>query len=170
VNGGSGWDTLPKPPPRLTRTARVKLLLAAWQPALIKSWNEWTVRLRHWLTVALLLVAALIAGRTASRTRRQLRIQLARHQHQERQQEQPTELTESAPLAPSPWAATEGAIPTWLEQLGNQLKPHDAGLYGRLRRRIEPLLHDAPGRAALASNALSHTILIVLLFELFRVL
>jgi hypothetical protein len=31
-------------------------------------------------------------------------------------------------------------------------------------------LHDAPGRVALASNALSHTILLVLLFELIRVM
>lgn len=169
VNGGPGWDALPKPPPRPTRAARVKLLLAAWQPALFESANEWLMWLRHWLTVALLFAAALVAGRVATRTRRQLRVQLARHPPQ-RQQERPTELTESAPTAPSPWATTEGAIPTWLEQLVNQLRPHAAVLYARLRRPVEPLLHDAPGRAALVSNALSHTILIVLLFELIQVI
>jgi hypothetical protein len=169
VNGGPGWDAPPKPRPRLTRAARAKLLLAAWQPALVKTANDWLIWLRHWLTVALLSAAALVAGRVAARTRRQLRIQLARHP-QQRQQEQTPELNGSAPPAPSPWLATEGAIPTWLEQLGRQLRPHAAVLYGHLRRRIEPLLQDAPGRAALASNALSHTILIVLLIELIRMI
>jgi TolA-binding protein len=169
VNGAHGWDAPPKPRPRPTRAARAKLLLAAWQPAIVNSANEWLKWLRHWLTVALLFAAALVAGRVASLTRRQLRVQLARHP-QRRQQERPPELTGSAPDAPSPWANTEGMIPTWLEQLGNQLRPHAVVLYGHLRRRIEPLLHDAPGRAALVSNALSHMILIALLFELIRVI
>lgn len=181
VNGGPGWDAPPKPRPRLTRTARVKLLLAAWQPAVVKSANEWLAWLRHWLTVALVFAAALVSGRVARCTRRQLRIQFARHQHQPRRPEQPSELTEGEPRsgltegesftpASAHWLTTSEASLGWLEQMGRHLRPHAAVLYGRLRRRIEPLLHDAPGRAALASNALSHAILLVLLFELIRVL
>ncbi|HJR08030.1 MAG TPA: tetratricopeptide repeat protein [Pyrinomonadaceae bacterium] len=171
VNGGPGWHLPPKPKPRPTRAARIKMFLVAWQPSIVNYWNYSLSRLRYWLNVALLLAATLIAGRVAARTRQGLRRELARH----KPSSESVELTESTATTPAtlqtesaPWLITTPATLGWMEQMSLRLKPHADALYRRLRRRVEPLLHDAHGRAALASNALAHTALIVLLFEFIR--
>lgn len=48
VNGGAGWDAPPKPQPRLTRSARIKLKLES----ILRSADEfWKQKGRRWLTI-----------------------------------------------------------------------------------------------------------------------
>ena len=158
ANSVVGWHTPPEPKSHPNGLALLKLRLAKAQRIFAAFWAAWADWLSHWLTVAL-DVATTIAGRTAARARRQLRVQLARHPPL-----QPDLLETAPPPTPAPWSIAVAVTQSWTEQMRARLSNNF--LFRQLRRRIKPLLHDAPLRAALATNALAHTILTVLLCTL----
>src|SRR5205807_592452 len=67
--------TLSKPPPRLTRTARLKLFISLFKDRLTSFWNE---NGRRWLTEILIVVGLLVTARIAKRNHRRLRARIAR--------------------------------------------------------------------------------------------
>ena len=83
VNGGAGWAAPPKPPPRLTRTARLKILLNSLKEHLASFWNE---KGKRWLTEVAIMLGLLFTGRMARRNRRRLRARIARQRIEQAKQ------------------------------------------------------------------------------------
>lgn len=82
VNGGPGWDAPPKPRPRLSKWARLKLKLALLRqklaPLYHRALNFWEAYGRRWVMTGLLLACLPFALRRSKRARELLREQLAR--------------------------------------------------------------------------------------------
>ena len=75
VNGGPGWASPPKPAPRPSRMARVKLLLEAYINPMVSFWNETG---RQGLSLLTILIAMAFCARIATQNRKLLRPKLLR--------------------------------------------------------------------------------------------
>jgi TolA-binding protein len=147
VNDGPGWQAPPKPPVRLTRTARFRLLLHRIVDRLELFWRE---KGRRWLTEIAIVLCLLVTGRVAARNRRRLRLRLARHR-----------IAQSRQLVTYPWFEMfriDRVEPSRREQIKKFL--------GEKRQEFIDLARDRRSRPELVSSIASHTFLIGLLTSL----
>ncbi|HEY0544943.1 MAG TPA: outer membrane protein assembly factor BamD [Pyrinomonadaceae bacterium] len=155
VNGGPGWAVPPKPAPRPTRRERIQHYLSlgyAWAVAF------WEQKLRHWLTIGLILCGLFVVWRRAARHRRSLRFKLARRRLRQPAETDATEATEETPT----WRALNESE----EEERSDFRVRARRVIRVALRRAGELALDARLRPALAANAVSHGLLFALLLTL----
>ena len=195
IYGKPAWPAPPKPRPKLTAAQRVKRLALARWPALSASVSYAAARVWHWLMVALVLAACLLAERVASRSRRQWRAHLARRgtkykpvteslrywlrevsaplQGEAKTVDASVEQSTAPAAPPAPLPLYE-PNQTWIEMRAHEVF-HRAELISRATARalwhyVSPLTHDARGRQTLLTNAAAHAALFALLLALVRMI
>jgi hypothetical protein len=83
VNGGPGWAAAPKPPRRLTKRERVRVLLNAFNERLTRLWHEDGKR---WVTEIAIVIGLAFVFPIARRNRRRLKVRIIRWRRQQAKQ------------------------------------------------------------------------------------
>jgi TolA-binding protein len=147
VNGGAGWQAPPKPPLRLTKTARLKLLTKRMAESFERFWRQDGQR---WLTEFVIVVVMFGTARVAARNRRRLRARIACHR-----------IEHSRQAITYPWFEMfwiDRLEPSRREQIGKFLREKCAEF-------IE-LAKDRRSRPVLLRSVVSHTLLMGLVMDL----
>jgi TolA-binding protein len=147
VHGGPGWQSTPKPPLRLTRTARLKLLL---QRMAERSEIFWREKVRRWLIEIAIVLGLLLTGRIAARNRRRLRTRIARHR-----------IEQSRQAITYPWFEM-----FWIDRVEPSRRDQIRKFLGEKRQEFRELARDRRSRPVLVRNIVSHSLLIGLLMSL----
>lgn len=147
VNDGPGWAVPPKPVPRPSRMARVKLLLEAFISPIVLFWNETG---RQGLSLLTILIAMAFTARIATQNRRLLRPKLLRVRMRNAQLEKG-----DPPAAEMFWTNPRDEL---FDRAKDVLK----------KRLLEfwELAQDANTRPVLVRNILSHSFLVGLIVSL----
>ena len=147
VAGGPGWQAPPKPPVRLTRTARAKLLLHRLVDRVEIFWRE---KGRRWLTEIAIVFVLLLTGRTAARNRRRLRARIARHR-----------IEQSRQAVTYPWFEM-----FWIDRVEPSRREQIRKFLGEKRQEFLELTRDRRSRPVLVRGIVSHAFLIGLVTSL----
>jgi TolA-binding protein len=147
VNDGPGWQAPPKPPVRLTRTARVKLLLRRIADRLEVFWRE---RGRRWPTEIVIVLGLFWTGRKAARNRRRLRARIARQR-----------IEQSRQAITYPWFEW-----FWIDRVEPSRREQIRKFLTAKRQEFIDLARDRRSRPVLIRNIASHTVLVGLLTSL----
>ncbi len=147
VSGGPGWQAPPKPLVRLTRTARLKLLLHRMDDRVELFWTE---KGRRWLTEISIVLCLFVTGRAAARNRRSLRTRIARQR-----------ITQSRQVVTYPWFEM-----FWIDRVEPSRREQIKRLLGEKRQEFTELARDRRSRPVLFRSIVSHTFLIGLLTSL----
>lgn len=147
VSGGPGWQAPPKPRVRLTKTARVKLLLHRMADRVELFWTE---KGRRWLTEIAIVLCLLVTGRVAARNRRRLRTRIARQR-----------IAQSRQLVTYPWLEM-----FWIDRVEPGRREQIKKFLGEKRQEFIELARDRRSRPVLIRSIASHTFLIGLLTSL----
>jgi TolA-binding protein len=143
VNDGPGWAAPPKPIPRPTRTARLKMLIRDLTNRLTSFWNE---RGRRWLTEIGLVCGLLFAGRIAARNRRRLRARMARHR-----------IEQARELVSYPWFEM-----FWIDPVEPSRREQVSKFLREKRQEFLELARDRRSRPVLVRSLVSHSLLTAL--------
>jgi outer membrane protein assembly factor BamD (BamD/ComL family) len=149
VNGGPGWQSPPKPPKpplRLTKTARLKLIVGWVAEGLQTFWRD---NGQRWLTELVILVMLLCAGRVAARNRKRLRVRLARNR-----------IEQSRQVITYPWFEM-----FWIDHLEPSRSEQLRKFLGEKRQEFRDLARDRRSQAVLIRNIVSHSIVFALLIS-----
>lgn len=141
VNGGPGWQAPPKPPVRLSKTARLKLVLVRMADRFQLFWHE---KGRRWLIEIAIGFGLLFTGRIAGRNRGRLRARLARQRIQQSRQ-----------IVSYPWFELFLIDP---EEPGRRERVRK--FVGEKRQEFLELARDRRSRPVLVRNIVVHTLLI----------
>lgn len=147
VNSGPGWQAPPKPPLRLTKTARLKLMVQRMADRFQTFWQE---KGRRWLTEMVIVVGLLFTARAAARDRNRLRTRIARLRIQQSRQ-----------TVTYPWLEMFWVDPVKLDRRKQVRK-----LLREKREEFLELARDRRSKPVLVRNIVSHTLLIGLLIGL----
>ncbi len=147
VNDGPGWAAAPKPIPRPTRTARLKMLIRDLTNRLTSFWIE---RGRRWLTEIAIVIGLLLMGRTAARNRRRLRARMARQRIQQARE-----------LVTYPWAEL-----FWIDPVVPSRREQVSKFLGEKRQEFLELARDRRSRPVLVRSLVSHSLLTALSLSL----
>ena len=151
VNNGPGWAAAPKPPPRLTRTARLKLFISLFKDRLTSFWNETG---RRWLTEILIVVGLLATARIARRNHRRLRARIARRRIEQARQ-----------VVSYPWFEM-----FWIDPVKPSRRQQVKNLLREKRQEFMELARDRRSRPVLLRSILSDSVLTGLSLALLRTL
>jgi TolA-binding protein len=151
VNNGPGWAAAPKPPPRLTRTAKLKILIGRFRDRLTSLWNETG---RRWLTEILILAGLLVTARVARRNHRRLRARIARQRIEQARQ-----------VVNYPWFEM-----FWIDPVKASRRQQVKNLLREKRQEFIELARDSRSRPVLLRSILSDSVLTGLSFALLRTL
>jgi hypothetical protein len=147
VKGGPGWQSAPKPPPRPTKTARLKILvqrMADW------IWTFWNEKGRRWLTEVAIGLGLLFTARRAARYRRRLRVRIARHR-----------IEQSRQTVTYPWFDM-----FWIDHVEPSRREQIRKLLGEKRQEFLELARDRRSRPVLLRSMVTHASMIGLLIFL----
>jgi TolA-binding protein len=147
VHGGPGWQSPPKPPLRLTKTARLKLLLQRMAERFEIFWRE---KVRRWLIEIAIVLGLLLIGRIAARNRRRLRTRIARHR-----------IEQSRQAITYPWFEM-----FWIDRVEPSRREQVQRFLREKRQEFRELASDRRSRPVLVRSIVSHTFLIGLLISL----
>lgn len=147
VNDGPGWEAPPKPPLRLTRTARVKLLLHLMIEQLEIFWRE---RARRWLTEIAIVLGLWWSGRKAAGNRRRLRARMARQR-----------IEQSRQAITYPWFEW-----FWIDRVEPSRREQIKKFLTEKRQEFIDLARDRRSRPVLIRSIGAHALLIGLLTSL----
>ena len=148
VNGAPGWAPPPKPLPRLTRTARVKLLLNQLATRLTIFWNETG---RRWLAALSILIAVWFTSRRTTRDRKLLRLRIGR-----------LRLAQARQIVSYPWTAI-----FWIDPVEADRRERVKQFLEGRRQKFRDLARDDKSRPILVRNIVSHSLLTGLLLTLY---
>jgi TolA-binding protein len=151
VNNGPGWAAAPKSPPRLTRTARLKLFISLFKDRLTSFWNESG---RRWLTEILIVVGLLATARIARRNHRRLRARIARWRIEQAHQ-----------VVSYPWFEM-----FWIDPVQPSRRQQVKNLLREKRQEFIELARDRRCRPVLLRSILSYSVMTGLLWGLIRTL
>ena len=151
VNNGPGWAAAPKPPPRLTRTASVKLFIRLFKDRLSSFWNE---NGRHWLTEILIVVGLLATARIARRNHRRLRARIVRQR-----------IEQARHVVNYPWFEM-----FWIDPVRPSRRQQVKNLLRQKRQEFIELARDRRSRPVLLRSILSDSVLTGLSLALLRTL
>jgi len=144
VNGGPGWQAPPKPPLRLTKTARAKRLVQRLADRFQIFWRETG---RRWLTEIVIALGLWFTARIAARNRRRLRARIARHC-----------IEQSRQAVTYPWLEMFCVDPVKLTR-----REHLRKFLREKRETFLELARDTSDRPLLVGNVVSHSLLMGLL-------
>ncbi len=151
VNNGPGWAAAPKPPPRLTRTARLKLFISHFKARLTSFWNETGKR---WLTEILIVVGLLVTARIARRNHRRLCARIMRQRIEQARQ-----------VVSYPWFEM-----FWIDPVRPSRRQQVKNLLREKRQEFIELARDRRSRPVLLRSILSDSVLTGLSLALLRTL
>lgn len=143
VNDGPGWAAAPKPIPRPTRTARLKMLAQILSNRLTSFWNE---KGRRWLTEIMIVFGLLFTGRIAARNRRRLRARIARHR-----------IEHFREAVTYPWFEM-----FWIDPVKPSRREQVRKFLGEKRQQFLELARDNRTRPVLVRSLVSHSLLTAL--------
>jgi TolA-binding protein len=149
VYGGPGWQAPPKPPRRISKAARLALLL---RRIAVRSEIFWREDGQRWLTEFVLVAVLLVTARVAARNRKRLRLRMARRRREQSRQ-----------VTTYPWLELfwiDKVEPSRREQVGKYL--------GEKRQEFIDLARDRRSRPVLVRNLVSHGLMFGLLISLIR--
>jgi hypothetical protein len=147
VDGGPGWQAPPKPPLRLSKTARVKLLVRRMADRFEIFWRE---KGRRWLAEIVIALGLLLTGRIAARNRRRLRARIARHR-----------IEQSRQAITYPWFEM-----FWIDRVEPSRREQIRKFLGEKRQEFLELARDSRSRPVLLRGIVSHAFLFGLLTSL----
>jgi TolA-binding protein len=147
VNDGPGWQSPPKPPVSLSKTARVKLLLQRLADRFEIFWRE---KGRRWLTEIVIVLGLLLSGRIAARNRRRLRARIVRHR-----------IEQSRQAITYPWFEM-----FWIDRVEPSRREQIRKFLGEKRQEFLELARDRRSRPVLLRGIVSHAFLFGLLTSL----
>lgn len=147
VNGGPGWQAPPKPPLRLTKTARLKLLVRRMADRFQTFWQEKGWR---WLTEMVIVMGLLCTARVAARDRKRLRTRIARLRIQQSRQ-----------TVTYPWLEM-----FWIDPVKLDRREQVRKLLREEREEFLELARDRRSKPVLIRNIVSHSLLVGLLIGL----
>lgn len=157
VGGGPGWQPKPKPPKpplRLTRTARVKRLFARLDHLLKGMANRlqifWREDGRRWVTEFVILLLLLRTARVAERNRRRLRTRIARQR-----------IAQSRQKITYPWLEL-----FWIDHVEPSRREQMKKFLGDKRAEFIELARDRRSKPVLVRNILSHSLIVGLMISL----
>src|SRR2546425_6510810 len=145
--GGPGWQAPPKPPLRLTKTGRIKLLVQRRANTFQTFWQE---KGRRWVTEMVIVMGLLCTARVAAQDRKRLRIRIARLRIQQSRQ-----------TVTYPWLEM-----FWVDPVKPDRREQVRELLREKREAFLELARDRRSEPVLARNIVSHTSLIGLLMGL----
>ena len=151
VNNGPGWAAAPKPPPRLTRTARLKLFISLFEVRLTTFWHG---NGRRWLTEILIVVGLLATARIARRNHRRLRARIVRQRIEQARQ-----------VVNYPWFEM-----FWIDPVQPSRRQQVKNLLREKRQEFIELARDRRCRPVLLRSILSYSVMTGLLLDLIRTL
>ncbi|HKE57956.1 MAG TPA: hypothetical protein VKB46_14685, partial [Pyrinomonadaceae bacterium] len=151
VNNGPGWAAAPKPPPRLSRTARVKLLIGRVADRL---YSFWRLTGKRWLMELLIFVGFLLTARITSKNRRRLRLRVARYRMAQ----------DRGPVS------DPGCEMFWICPLQSRVFEQVRRWLGEKSREFIGLAMDRRIRPVLVRTVVSYSVMVGLLLELMRTL
>jgi hypothetical protein len=141
VSGGPGWQAPPKPPLRLTRTARIRLLLHRAGDLIQTFWRE---KGRRWLAELVIVVGLLLTARIAARNRRRLRTRIVRQRREQARQ-----------LVSYPWFEM-----FWIDQVELSRRQRAGKFVRQKRQEFLDLARDRRSRPVLFQSLVSHALLL----------
>jgi hypothetical protein len=147
VNDRPGWQAPPKPPRRLTKSARLKKFGHALIDRLTSFWSETGSR---WFTALVILLGLGFSARAAARNRKLLRRRLARHR-----------VAHSRQLITYPWFKL-----FWIDPVEPNRREQIKKFIGEKRQAFVELACDRRDRPVLLTNIGSHALLSGLLLAL----
>src|SRR6266852_4321865 len=151
VNNGPGWAAAPKPLPRLTRTARLKLFISLFEVRLTSFWNG---NGRRWLTEILIVVGLLATARIARRNHRRLRARIVRQR-----------IEQARHVVNYPWFEM-----FWIDPVQPSRRQQVKNLLREKRQEFIELARDRRCRPVLLRSILSYSVMTGLSFALLRTL
>lgn len=152
VNNGPGWATAPKPspvPPRLTRTAKLKLISRLVTDRLTRFWNEFA---RRWLTEIFLAIGLLVTTRIARRNHRRLHARIVRKRLEQHRQ-----------VIKYPWFEL-----FWIDPVEPSRRQQVRNLLREKRQEFLELARDHRSRRVLLKSIVSYSVMSGLLVALIQ--
>ncbi len=149
VNNGPGWSAAPKPLPRLTRTAKLKILVGGFRDRLTSFWNDTG---RRWLIEVLFVVGLLVTNRIARRNHRRLRARITRQRIEQARQD-----------ISYPWFEM-----FWIEPVQPSRRERIRKLLREKRQDLIELARDRRSRPVLVRSIVSDSVMMGLSWSLIR--
>ena len=143
VNGGPGWQAPPQPPkpkPRLTKSARLKILGNSLVDGLTSFWNE---KGRRWSTECVIFLGLCFTLRVAARNRKRLRARLTRQR-----------IAQSRQAVSYPWVDL-----FWIDHVEPSRREQIKQFLGEKRQEFLELAKDPRSRPVLLRSLVSHSLL-----------
>jgi hypothetical protein len=143
VNGGPGWQAPPQPPkpkPRLTKSARLKILGNSLVDGLTSFWNE---KGRRWSTECVIVLGLWFTLRVAARNRKRLRARLTRQR-----------IAQSRQAVSYPWLDL-----FWIDHVEPSRREQIKQFLGEKRQEFLELAKDRRSRPVLLRSLVSHSLL-----------
>jgi hypothetical protein len=143
VKGGPGWQAPPQPPkpkPRLTKRARLKILGNSLVDGLTSFWNE---KGRRWSTECVIVLGLWFTLRVAARNRKRLRARLNRQR-----------IAQSRQAVSYPWLDL-----FWIDHVEPSRREQIKQFLGEKRQEFLELAKDRRSRPVLLRSLVSHSLL-----------
>jgi TolA-binding protein len=143
VNGGPGWHAppqRPKPKPRLTKSARLKIFGNSLVASLTSFWNE---KGRRWLTECVIVLGLWFTLRVAARNRKRLRARVARQR-----------IAQSRQAVSYPWLEL-----FWIDHVEPSRREQIKKFLGEKRQEFLELAKDRRSQPVLLRSLVSHSLL-----------